>query len=99
MRIPLIVVKRKGSKNEEYYHVVGDSIEDHLYIDHSTGGIHYRNLVNREGTNAAECSSENSYYEFNGFGIKSHEEVSIEFVPIEKYIKMVNDENKRRREY
>lgn len=78
LRIPVIKVRDNGSNGA--VHMVGTDSHDVLEVDES-GGIHYYNLQNGEGT------GQNSDYSFvthdNGWT-----DTYIEFVPIQEFIRL-----------
>jgi len=77
MRFPIIKVRDKLTGRE---HVVGTDSHDTLFIDKETGGIHYYNLQNGEGTRGD--------YEFVGVDTEYDPDPQIEFVTFDKLIEL-----------
>jgi len=73
MKFPIIKVRDKLTGHE---HIVGTDSHDTLFIDKETGGIHYYNLQNGEGTRGD--------YEFVGVDTEYDPDTQIEFVTVDQ---------------
>ena len=82
MMFPIIKVR---DNETGHVHVVGTNTHDTLYIDDKTGGIHYHNLQNCEGT--MKIGRHNTY-EFVGKSYEWEPYVQVEFVTFDQLIEI-----------
>lgn len=80
MLFPVIKVKDKDTGS---IHILGTDRHDTLYVDDSTGGLHYMNLQNCEGTVKNSCyefmsESENQYSPYT----------EVEFVTFDEFLEI-----------
>lgn len=95
MLFPIIKVVDKDNSGSTRTHIVGTGIHDSLYIDKETGGIHYYNLQNGEGTIRYKDSST---YDFCGTPNTYHDYLNIEFVSFEELSKIYSSQMKKEEE-